>query len=349
MSNEEVNPDQVVCHAGGLPGPQCEQRDGVPVEIISARQVPLGGPRSMIVSRTIPQRQRSLIGPWCFVDHYGPEDVSVSGGMDVAPHPHTGLQTVSWLFEGTIQHVDSGGSQGLVKPGEVNLMTAGRGICHSEVSTDDTHTLHGVQLWLAMPDADRHETTRRFEHYEPELCTFDGGSALVFLGELLGSTSPVHAYSPVLGAELRIDPNATVCISVNPEFEHGFLMDSENVSVEGVPVPHRSIGYTGVGASTITLHNHSDEPARLIMLGGTPFGEEIVMWWNFVGRSHQEIEQFRHEWQNHSEQFGEVQGYVGKGENGANVHGLTRLPAPELPNVNIRARKNAPPHAQTSD
>ena len=105
------------------------------VEVIVPREVPLGGPRAMSVRRTLPQRGRSLVGAWCFVDHYGPDDVTVTGGMLVPPHPHTGLQTVSWLFSGEIEHRDSGGVHALVRPGEVNLMTAGRGIAHSEVST----------------------------------------------------------------------------------------------------------------------------------------------------------------------------------------------------------------------
>ena len=182
MSNVETDPAQVVCRPGGLPGPACDQQGRSPVEIITSRDVPLGGPRAMKVRRTLPQRQRSLIGPWCCVDHYGPEDVSTVGGMDVAPHPHTGLQTVSWLFSGAIEHIDSGGNTGLVLPGEVNLMTAGRGICHSEVSTEDTTTLHGVQLWLALPEATRHQEEREFEHYAPEPTPFDGGQMLVFLG-----------------------------------------------------------------------------------------------------------------------------------------------------------------------
>lgn len=146
--------------------------------------------------RILPQRQRSLIGPWCFVDHYGPEDVAATGGMDVAPHPHTGLQTVSWLFEGAIQHIDSGGNIGLVLPGEVNLMTASAGICHSEVSTEQTTVLHGVQLWLALPESSRHVPGRRFEHHVPEVVTVGDAELLVFLGTLAGTTSPVTTHSP---------------------------------------------------------------------------------------------------------------------------------------------------------
>ncbi len=147
MTNPERDPQETVATTGDV---ECG------TEVLMPRDVPLGGPRAMRVRRTLPQRERSLIGAWCFVDHYGPDVVADSGGMSVAPHPHTGLQTVSWLFEGEIEHRDSAGNQAMVRPGEVNLMTAGRGISHSEVSTAAATALHGVQLWVALPDASRH-------------------------------------------------------------------------------------------------------------------------------------------------------------------------------------------------
>ena len=122
----------------------------------------------MTVRRTLPQRARSLVGAWCFADHYGPDDVAATGGMDVPPHPHTGLQTVSWLFSGEIEHRDTTGAHAIVRPGELNLMTGGSGVAHSEVSTPDTGTLHGVQLWMALPDAARH-LPRSFVHHVPEV------------------------------------------------------------------------------------------------------------------------------------------------------------------------------------
>lgn len=346
MSNVETDPPQVVCRPGGLPGPACDQQGRAPVEIIASREVPLGGPRAMKVRRTLPQRQRSLIGPWCFVDHYGPEDVSTAGGMDVAPHPHTGLQTVSWLFSGAIEHIDSGGNTGLVLPGEVNLMTAGRGICHSEVSTEDTTTLHGVQLWLALPEATRHQEEREFEHYAPEPTPFDGGQMLVFLGELWGTSSPVTTHTPLLGAEIRLDAGATVDLPVTASFEHGLLVDSGQVELENVAVPTGALGYTGVGSTELRISNRSGETARLLLLGGEPFAEEIVMWWNFVGRTHEEIVAFREQWQAEGERFGAVDGYIGRGGPGRNADGLGRLPAPRLPDVTIRARRNPPPQVQ---
>ncbi|WP_181274010.1 pirin family protein [Brevibacterium oceani] len=346
MSNVDTKPDQIVCRPGGLPDPNCDQQGRAPVEIITARDVPLGGPRAMTVRRTLPQRQRSLIGPWCFVDHYGPADVSVTGGMDVAPHPHTGLQTVSWLFDGAIQHIDSGGNAGLVLPGEVNLMTAGAGICHSEVSTEDTTNLHGVQLWLALPETTRHQPEREFEHYAPEVTSFDGGEMLVFLGHLWGASSPVTTHSPLLGAEIRLDPGATINLPVDETFEHGVLVDSGDITVENVELPVGAIGYTGVGLREMRIGNRADTAARLVLLGGVPFGEEIVMWWNFVGRSHEEIAQFREEWQAEGDRFGVVDGYVGNGGPGRNADGMGRLPAPRLPDVTIKARRNPPPRVQ---
>src|ERR1700745_26865 len=118
-------------------------------------EVPLGGPRAMTVRRSLPQRARSLIGAWCFVDHYGPDDVSLTGAMSVPGHPHTELQTASWLFTGEVEHRDTTGTHALVRPGQLNLMTAGSGIAHSEYSTPATTRLHGPQLSLALCEADR--------------------------------------------------------------------------------------------------------------------------------------------------------------------------------------------------
>ena len=317
-----------------------------PVEIITSREVPLGGPRSMPVQRTLPQRKRSLIGAWCFADHYGPDDVSRTGGMDVAPHPHTGLQTVSWLFDGEIEHVDSGGARGFVRPGEVNLMTAGGGICHSETSTATTTNLHGVQLWVALPDAVRKCAPRKFEHFVPERVQVPGGSALVFIGSLFGSESPVEVFTPLLGAELIVEPHAEMVVPVNASFEHGVLVDTGDVVLEGVAVPRTGIGYTGVGAEQLHIRNRSAKPARVVVLGGEPFGEDIVMWWNFLGRSSAEIAEFREQWQARSDMFGQVKGYVGHGGPNRNAAGMSWLPAPTLPNFVIKPRKNPTPYAR---
>lgn len=339
MSNVETDPQEIECAPGGAPnGPE---PGGAAVEIITSRDVPLGGPRAMSVRRTLPQRKRSLIGAWCFVDHYGPDDVSATGGMDIPSHPHTGLQTVSWLFEGHVTHHDSGDNHAVVRPGEVNFMTSGAGICHTEVSTQDTTVLHGVQLWTVLPESDRENSGRLFEHHEPEPVALDGGSALVFVGSLLGASSPITTFSPLVGAELRLDPGATVTLDVDPEFEHGLLVDSGAITLEGVTVEPTQLGYTGVGEHTLTMRNTGSTPARMILIGGVPFDEDIVMWWNFIGRSHDEIVRYRQEWESGADRFGRVDGYIGR-----DPEGLTRLPAPTLPGAELRPRVNPDPRAR---
>ena len=216
------------------------------VEVLTAREVPLGGPRAMTVRRTLPQRHRSLIGAWCFVDHYGPDRVSDTGGMVVAPHPHTGLQTVSWLFTGEVEHTDSAGHHAMVLPGEVNLMTAGRGISHSEVSTDDTDVLHGAQLWVALPDASR-DVAPGFTHHAPDPVTGDGWEARVFLGSLLGDTSPVETHTPLLGAELLLDAGTVLDLDVDESFEHGVLVDTGVVDVCGQEAKPGDLAYVAPG------------------------------------------------------------------------------------------------------
>ncbi|HIW90862.1 MAG TPA: pirin family protein [Candidatus Corynebacterium avicola] len=319
----------------------------VPVEIITARDVPLGGPRAMTVHRTLPQRRRSLIGAWCFIDHFGPNRVASDGGMDVAPHPHTGLQTVTWLFEGNIRHNDSLGVHEVVRPGEVNLMTAGGGICHSEVSTEDTGILHGVQLWTVLPDSARHGG-RRFDHHAPDPVTFPGGNALVFIGSLMGDTSPVDTFTPLLGAEIRLEPAAALEIALDTSFEHGVLVDTGEVAVEGVRVGRTELAYTGTGADSLHVVNTGDAPARLILLGGEPFKEEVVMWWNFIGRDDAEIRRFRAAWNaaggDDNEQFGAVSGYRGHDPDGESW-----LPAPTMPPTVLRPRTNPGPVARPGD
>jgi quercetin 2,3-dioxygenase len=327
MSNVEVRPVETLCETrptsrGELPA----------VEVLTAREVPLGGPRAMTVRRTLPQRQRSLIGAWCFCDHYGPDEIAGRGGMDVPPHPHTGLQTVSWLFAGRIEHRDSAGNHAMVRPGEMNLMTGGRGICHSEVSTPETTLLHGVQLWVALPD-DARDAPRDFQHYVPEPVCREGATVRVFLGSLLGQSSPVQTFTRLLGAEIALEPGARLELDVDAGFEHGILADSGAVSIEGTALAPGELGHLGTGRDSLVLENPAGEAARVVLLGGEPFAEEILMWWNFVGRSHEEIEQFRADWEVRSERFGAVEGYQGSTE---------RLPAPELPSVRIRPRKNPP-------
>jgi len=321
LSNLEASPAELACRGG-------EPAVGG-VEVLTARDVPLGGPRAMPVRRTLPQRRRSLIGAWCFADHYGPDDVAATGGMVVAPHPHTGLQTVSWLFAGEIEHRDSLGSHARVRPGELNLMTSGHGIAHSEVSTTGTTVLHGVQLWVALPDAHR-DTAPDFRHYaDLPVADLGGATARVFLGTLAGLESAVPSYSPLLGAELVLAPHARLSLPAEPSYEHGVLVDEGLVSLSGTRLERAELGYLAAGSATLELANLTGQPSRILLLGGAPFAEDIVMWWNFVGRDHDEIVAFRAAWEAELDQFGRVEGYAGTPR---------RLSAPPLPNGRLKPR-----------
>ncbi len=322
MSNLERDPTETVCVV--------EPAEGV--EVLEPREVPLGGPRALPVRRTLPQRSRSLVGAWCFADSYGPVDAGRPGTMDVPPHPHSGLQTVSWLYAGEIEHRDSVGSVEMIAPGQVNLMTAGSGIQHSEVSTGVAPTLHGVQLWIALPDSAR-RTAPLFEHHVPEPFRHGDAEIRVFVGELLGHRSAVTVFTELVGAQIDLPAHGRIGLSVDPAHEHGLLVDAGSPEFAGTPVPRDHLAVVPVGSSTLEVAA-GDEPVRAVLLGGAPLGESIVMWWNFVGRSHDEIAEFRARWQadvigggTASGPFGRVDGYPG-----------AALPAPELPNARLRPR-----------
>ena len=327
MSNLEAEPAELVCD---------EPPAGRAVEVLEPRDVPLGGPRAMHVRRTLPQRARSLIGAWCFADSYGgdpAEEPDDGRTMDVPPHPHTGLQTVSWLYAGEIEHRDSVGSRELIHPGQVNLMTAGAGIQHSEESTPGSGRPHGVQLWTALPDAHRF-TAPFFEHHVPAPITVGDATLRVFVGELHGATSAVTAFTPLVAAQLDVPAGGRVELTVDPAFEHGLLVDAGTPTLQGVTIPRHHLGYAPTGSATLTV-TAGAAPLRALLIGGTPLGEGIVMWWNFVGRSHDEIVAFRERWQADVIAGGDPAGAFGRIDGWAEG---TALPAPELPNVRLRPR-----------
>ncbi len=340
MSNLETQPAEQVCAAG-------EQGDGI--ELLTPRDVPLGGPRAMDVRRTIPQRARSLVGAWCFSDHYGPDDVSDSEGMQVPPHPHTGLQTVSWLFEGEILHRDSVGSLQRVRPGELNLMTAGKGISHSEESPADGRPprLHGVQLWTALPGSalgvDPH-----FEHHAGlPLVRHDGAVVQVFVGRLAVAgedlASPATTYTPLVGAQIDLEPGAEVRLDVDAEHEHALLVDAGDATFEGSVVPPSNLGYVAPGRSSLVVRAGAGAPVRAVLIGGLPFDEDVVMWWNFMGRTHEDIVRARDAW---TAQIAELaDGSTGYADGAAGrLFGQVRgypsgpLRAPALPDLRLRPR-----------
>ncbi|MFI1784554.1 pirin family protein [Streptomyces rubiginosohelvolus] len=292
-------------------------------ELLAPRRVQLG--ESTEVRRLLPNLGRRMVGAWAFVDHYGPDDIADEPGMQVPPHPHMGLQTVSWLHDGEVLHRDSLGSLQTVRPRELGLMTSGRAISHSEESPKEhARLLHGAQLWVALPDAHRHVEPHFQHHVDLPVVTAPGLSATVILGELDGAASPGTAYTPIVGADLSLTTGAEARLPLDPDFEYAVLSMSGEAEVDGVPVLPGSMLYLGCGRTELPLRAVSD--AGLMLLGGEPFEEELVMFWNFIGRSHEEIVQARKDWEEGS-RFGEVHGYDGD-----------RLPAPELPTTALKPR-----------
>ena len=297
---------------------------GPALDLLPGKEVLLG--ESTRVRRLLPTLGRRMVGAWAFVDHYGPDDIATSAGMQVAPHPHTGLQTVSWLLEGEVHHLDSLGSDVRFGPGQLALMTAGHGISHAEQSpVSHPRYLHGAQLWVALPDATR-ETAPAFEHHATlPGWTSDGLTTTVLMGSFGGATSPGTAYTPLVGVDLALAAGADVELPLEPDFEYAVLTASGSADVEGRPVTPGAMLYLGTGRRTLRLR--SADASRLLLLGGEPLQERIVMWWNFVGRSGDEIADFATAWAEH-ERFGDVAGFS-EGE---------RLEVPPLPPLPLKPR-----------
>ncbi|MEV7405580.1 pirin family protein [Streptomyces sp. NPDC091267] len=292
-------------------------------ELLTPRRVRLG--ESTEVRRLLPNLGRRMVGAWAFVDHYGPDDIADEPGMQVPPHPHMGLQTVSWLHEGEVLHRDSLGSLATIRPRELGLMTSGRAISHSEESPrPHAALLHGAQLWVALPDAHRDIEPHFQHHSDLPAVTAPGLTATVILGDLDGTTSPGTAYTPIVGADLALTRGTEARLPLDPDFEYAVLSMSGEAEVDGVPVLPGSMLYLGCGRRELPLRAESD--AGLMLLGGEPFEEEIVMWWNFVGRTQEDVSQAREDWMN-GDRFGAVRGYDG-----------APLPAPALPPVPLKPR-----------
>jgi len=332
MSNLEDEPAEGVCGGEGVDRPV--------LELLEGRNVVLG--RTTEVRRLLPNKDRRMVGAWCFVDHYGPDDLTarvdsydVPGerGMVVPPHPHIGLQTVSWLFEGEIEHRDSVGSHAMVRPGELNIMTAGNGIAHSEVSPPDSPpTLHGAQLWVALPDSHRTTVAPHFNAYaDLPTVEFDGARATVMIGTVAGVTSPAPAYTPLVGADIQLDAGRTITLPLTPAFEYAVLVVAGSLTVGELTGDFGEMVYFGAGRNEIELVAHGDS-TRFLLLGGEPFEEQLVMWWNFIGRTHEEIVAARDQWMasidaDGNNRFPSVPGYDGDA-----------LPAPALPGTRLKPR-----------
>ena len=292
---------------------------GPVTEVLAGKTVPVGD--GTLVRRLLPQRLRRTVGAWCFADHYGPDDITGGKGMQVPPHPHTGLQTVSWLLEGEIVHRDSLGSVQRVRPRELSLMTSGRGISHSEESPEDRPaTLHGVQLWVALPDGAR-DGDPAYEHHA-DLPVVEHGplTVTVVLGEHAGASSPGTTFTPLVGLDVEVCGDGA--LPLDPGFEHAALVLTGSAVVEGTPLDVGTLLHLGTGRDELAVGGQG----RLMLLGGAPFGEPIAMWWNFVARTGEEIARARADWAA-GDRFGTVEGYAG-----------APLPAPPLGPVRITPR-----------
>lgn len=291
--------------------------------LLPGHDVPLG--RYTTVRRLLPQRQRRMIGAWCFVDHFGPDDVADRPGMEVPPHPHTGLQTVTWLLDGEILHRDSLGNVQPIRPGQLNVMTSGHGIAHSERSPErHPPVMHGVQLWVALPDPARRGPAA-FAHHADVPRWRDGDADVTLLvGELAGQRSPAVVHTPLLGAQVELRGTALLDVPLRPDFEYGLFALSGSARVDDAPLAPGALLWLGAGRDTLALRGAAG--TRLLLLGGTPFEEPLVMWWNFVGRSHEEVAAAREDW-TAGRRFGVV-----------TDDPAPPLPAPPLPGVRLKAR-----------
>ncbi len=271
------------------------------IEITESSHATVG---DITVRRALPRRQRRTIGAWCFADHMGPAQATPTHGLDVGPHPHCGLQTVTWLTQGEVLHHDSLGTSQLIAPGQLNLMTAGRGVSHSEEATGSyAGPVEGIQLWVAQPEATRNGDPAFEHHAELPVVGLAGGRATVLVGSLAGSTSPARTDSAMVGAELLLDGPATV--AVDPGFEHGLVVLDGAVEVDGQTLEPGHLGYLAPGLEALTL---APEPtARVMLLGGVPFPEPIVMWWNYVTRDRGEVTRAHRSWLADDGRFGTVE------------------------------------------
>jgi redox-sensitive bicupin YhaK (pirin superfamily) len=281
----------------------CDALDvhGSVFEGFPARETSLG---TLKIVRALPIRQKRLVGAWCFLDRFGPLSFSEAKPMDVAPHPHIGLQTVSWLLQGEIVHNDSLGSEALLRPGGVNVMTSGGGIAHAEETPQKNGGhLNGVQLWIALPDSYRNGQAS-FQHIEEVPIIEQGGGVVsVFAGSVLDCSSPAKHFSPVLGADVAVHSRASLDLPLDLSFEHAALLVTGDLEIDGQSIDSMNLYYLGTNRSSVEFK--SRDGCRVLLIGGPPFPEKILMWWNFVARTSEEIAQARSDWQSH-QRFGEV-------------------------------------------
>ncbi|GAC1370383.1 MAG: pirin family protein [Aquirhabdus sp.] len=282
------------------------------------------GPGFKVV-RLIPSRFQRTIGAWCFLDHAGPVNFPEGRGMHVHPHPHIGLQTFTWMIEGQVRHIDSLGNNQMIYPNQVNLMTAGKGISHAEISPiDKASKIHAAQLWIALDDQHRHMEPN-FQNY-PDLPMVETECfhATVLVGSSLGVTSPVSVFTPLVAVDLVAKQTSTFELELDLNFEHGITLLEGEATVDDESLEAGILLYFAMGHSSVTIS--CDASTRILMIGGEPFKEDILLWWNFVARTQADMEQARHDWEAQSPRFGNITDPIaGK-----------RLDAPSLEGIHLK-------------
>jgi redox-sensitive bicupin YhaK (pirin superfamily) len=290
-----VSTDDVAADPDGTEPAVCE------LDVLEGRRAEVGG---FTVHRVLPRRARRTVGPWCFVDQMGPGSVTAARGLDIGPHPHIGLQTVTWLRRGEVLHRDSLGSEQLIRPGQLNLMTAGQGVSHSE-ETAGTYEgeLQGVQLWVAQPDRTRVGDAAFEHHAELPQVDLDGAVATVLVGALAGQRSPARRDTEHVGVDLSLRTGRTT-LPLDATFEHALVVSEGELAVGTTPLRAGSLGYLGLGRGEVAVDTTG--PCRALLIGGRPFVEPLLMWWNYVARTREEIATAHRQWLEADERFGTV-------------------------------------------
>lgn len=283
---------------------------------IPTRDAVLG--EGMQIRRALPSRQKRTIGAWCFLDHVGPATLKQPEDFYVGPHPHIGLQTFTWMIQGQTSHIDSLGYHKTIRPGEINLMTAGHGISHVEKSADDfTPDVHIAQLWIALPDSHR-DMPAKFQHYDQlPIVQQNNCTITVLAGEFAGHTSAVEVYTPLIGLDIYAESDTTLTLPLNTAFEHGFLVLQGHIDYNGEALDTGALLYIGKDRNSFELQLKAG--TRLLLIGGEPFKEDIILWWNFVARTTEEVQQAAKDWLA-GDRFGVIEG-----------HNHRRLNMPTLP------------------
>jgi redox-sensitive bicupin YhaK (pirin superfamily) len=277
---------------------RCENDALAGTEVREGRATSVAG---LGVTRVLPTKGRRTVGAWCFVDLMGPVDAEQPSPMEVGPHPHIGLSTVTWLLEGEALHSDSLGTEQVIRRGQLNWMTAGHGIAHAELAARPP--FRGVQMWVAQPEATRHGTPRFEHHGDLPRFELDGATGRLLVGSFAGAVSPAQTDTALIGAEIDVR-EGTVSLPVDGRFEHAVAPLDGIVRIGDEIVEPGWLALVPPGIAELPVTARGD--ARFLLLGGEPLGERIEMWWNYVARSKDEITAAWLDWRDRTDRFGDV-------------------------------------------